>query len=132
MTEALSKRGTLDSNFKHRLESISQCVATHIDLISSLIRKNSTFQALTACIEAKIERGMARRVLESRADVDEVNDIMTKITMRIEAFIVSAAYPSDFGGVHVLSQYESMIHVEIGVGDLLSVQHTSFASFANH
>ena len=46
---------------------------------------------LTACIEAKQERGTVRRVLESQADVAEVKEILLKISARIEAFIVSVS-----------------------------------------
>jgi len=44
---------------------------------------------LTTRIEEKVERGMASRVLESEADVAEVKDILTKISARIESFLVS-------------------------------------------
>jgi len=86
-----------------------------------------SFHVLSKCIEAKIERGLARRVLESRADIDEVNNIMSKISARIEAFLVRASSHFVFGSVQTLAQYESMVRVEISVGDILSVWHTSLA-----
>jgi len=56
-----------------------------------LIRRGyRSFSMLTACIEAKQERGTVRRVLESQADVTEIKNILIKISARIEAFIVSA------------------------------------------
>ena len=50
----------------------------------------SSFTRLTACIEAKQERGIVRRVLESKSDIDEVKGLLIKITARIEAFLVSS------------------------------------------
>jgi len=49
----------------------------------------SSFTRITVCIEAKQERGIVRRVLESKSDVAEVKDLLMKITARIEAFLVS-------------------------------------------
>jgi len=132
VTEALNKRGPLDSNLKHRLSNIAQCVhrESWLPLITNC--ESRSFDALARCIEAKIERGLARRVLESRADVDEVNEIMSKISVRIEAFLVSLSSHSAFGCVQTLAQYESMVRVEISVGDILSVRHTSPKPVTDH
>jgi len=48
----------------------------------------SSFARLTTCIEEKVERGTVRRVLESEADIAEIKDTLTKISARIEAFLV--------------------------------------------
>lgn len=40
-------------------------------------------------VEARLQRGLPRRVLESRVDVEEVQAALFKISVRIEAFLVS-------------------------------------------
>jgi len=57
---------------------------------TDLTHLHSSFRQLADCVNTKLERGLAGRVLESKGDVDEVQDLMAKITMRIEAFLVSA------------------------------------------
>ena len=57
-----------------------------------------SFERLTQCAEEKLERGAVRRVLESKADVTEVKDILIKISARVEAFLVSktlTVFPGD-------------------------------------
>jgi len=51
-----------------------------------------SFSRLTACIEAKLARGTVKRTLESQADVNEVKDLLMKISARIEAFVVSVVH----------------------------------------
>jgi len=100
VTEALNKRGPLDSKLEYRLNNIAQCATTtEYQLLLILTCDSRSFDALARCIEAKIERGLARRVLESRADVDEVNEIMSKISVRIEAFLVITSSSFAFGSV---------------------------------
>jgi len=51
----------------------------------------SSLERLAACVEAKLERGTTKRVLESNGDVVEVKDLLVKISALIEAFLVSQA-----------------------------------------
>ena len=60
--------------------------------VHALINLRSTFAQLAASVEAKLERGTTRRVLESNADVAEVKDLLVKLSARIEAFIVSRMF----------------------------------------
>jgi len=56
---------------------------------TDLTHLHSSFGQLAECVNTKLERGLTRRVLESKGDVDEVQDLMVKISMRIESFLVS-------------------------------------------
>ena len=70
-------------------------------------------QDLANAVQAKLDRGLTSRVLQSDNDISEVKDLICKIMSLIEVFEVS---PS---GVIVLNspsvQFEGGILVEIGV-----------------
>ena len=56
---------------------------------TDLTHLDSSFGLLDKCVKTKLERGLTGRVLESKGDVDDVKDLLAKISMRIEAFLVS-------------------------------------------
>jgi len=85
----------------------------------------STFAQLAASVEAKLERGTTRRVLESNADVAEVKDLLVKLSARIEAFIVSRLFLFRSVLMLMLQQYESVIRVEIAANAILAVRDSS-------
>jgi len=88
VTRAYGKRSHLDPNLMLRLDNI----ATYADSIDHftlvLTRYKSSFVQLAASVETKLERGTTKRVLESNADIAEVQDLLVKLSARIEAFIV--------------------------------------------
>lgn len=63
-------------------------------------------------------------MLESRADIDEIKDLLAKISTRIEAFVVSAAFVAIFVIYSSRWQYESVIRVEMGIEAILAVRGT--------
>ena len=89
VTRAYGDRNLLDPNLKLRLDNIVTWVDQRHVYIHLLTYSRSTFVQLAASVEAKLERGTTRRVLESNADVAEVKDLLVKLSARIEAFIVS-------------------------------------------
>jgi len=93
-TGALSRRDHLDPNLKQRLDNIAEYILILQNPPSGLLlmRICRSFSRLTASIEAKLARGTVKRVLESQADVNEVKDLLMKISARIEAFVVSVTH----------------------------------------
>ena len=55
----------------------------------AITHHHSSFGQLLTCVEAKLERGTTSRFFESNEDVTEIKDLLTKISARIEAFLVS-------------------------------------------
>lgn len=80
LTQAYGKRSHLDANLKLRLDNIARCVDIYNEGLKPLNCLCSSFEQLAACVESKLERGTARRILESQADIGEVKDILLKIS----------------------------------------------------
>ena len=70
-------------------------------------------QALANAVQAKLDRGLTSRVLQSDNDISEVKDLIGKIMSLIDVFEVS---PSDvLFPISPSVQFEGGILVEIGV-----------------
>jgi len=107
VTRAYGDRNLLDPNLKLRLDHIVTWVSPRRSYVHALIYLKSTFAQLASSVEAKLERGTTRRVLESNADVAEVKDLLVKLSARIEAFIVSwVILVSKYLGAHAVTVRE--------------------------
>ena len=91
VSSAYGKRNHINPSLKQRLDSIAMCVNIFCRFSGDRCNflRFSSFERLAVCIEAKLERGTAKRVFQSNEDIAEIKDLLGKISARIEAFLVS-------------------------------------------
>jgi len=113
ITSAHQSETGLSDNLRRRLAEVATYVLLNVWWKSDELTPTRALQDLADAVQAKLDRGLTSRVLQSDNDISEVKDLIGKIMSLIDVLQVSQIGGDVLNSPSV--QFEGGILVEIGV-----------------